>query len=47
VKPIYLRVPYNILEEKIQNRAMIETEFGKRMWEEYKKVLNEAEKATI
>ena len=22
---------------------MIETEFGKRMWEEYKKVLNEAE----
>lgn len=45
---VYLlsRILYNILGEKTNNRLAIETEFGKRMWEEYKKVLNEVENET-
>jgi len=38
---VYLlsRILYDILGEKIRNRPAIETEFGKRMWEEYRKVI--------
>jgi len=40
------RILYDILGEKVRDRLAIETEFGKRMWEEYKKVLSEAENGT-
>ena len=40
------RVLCNTLGEKIQNRPAIEMEYGKRMWEEYRKVMSEATNET-